>query len=72
MKNTEKTKDQLVEELKVIRNNIAELEKVKVKNNKIEEELSRNYKKLSDIMEDIALIITKVAEMRDPYLRGHQ
>ena len=38
MKNTEKTKDQLVEELKVIRNNIAELEKVKVKNNKIEEE----------------------------------
>lgn len=72
MKNTEKTKDQLVEELKVIRNNIAELEKVKVKNDKIEEKLSRNYKKLSDIMEDIALIITKVVEMRDPYLKGHQ
>ena len=40
MKNTEKTKDQLVEELKVIRNNIAELEKVKVKNDKIEENLA--------------------------------
>jgi len=72
MQNTEKTKEQLVEELKEIRNKIAELEKVKVKSNKIDEELSRSYKKLNDIMENIASIITKVVEMRDHYLRGHQ
>lgn len=72
MENTEETKDQLVEELKKIRKKIAELEKVKVKSNKIEKELNRGYKKLSDIIENIASIITKVVEMRDPYLKGHQ
>ena len=71
MENTGKTKDQLVEELKKVRKKIAELEKIKVKSNKIEEELSWNYKKLSDVMEEIASIFTKVVEMRDPYLRGH-
>jgi len=72
MENTEKTKDQLVEELKEVRKEITELENVKVKSDKIGEKLSWSYIKLSDIMEEIAHIITKVVEMRDPYLKGHQ
>jgi len=75
MENTEKTentKDQLVEDLKEIRKKISKLETVQIKNGKIKEELNQSYKKLNEIMEDIVSIITKVAEMRDPYLRGHQ
>jgi len=72
MENTENTKDQLVEDLKEIRKKISKLETVQIKNGKIKEELNQSYKKLNEIMEDIVSIITKVAEMRDPYLRGHQ
>jgi len=72
MENTENTKDQLVEDLKEIRKKISKLETVRIKNGKIKEELNQSYKKLNEIMEDIVRIITKVAEMRDPYLRGHQ
>ena len=72
MENTENTKDQLVEDLKEIRKKISKLETVQIKNGKIKEELNQSYKKLNEIMEDIVSIITKVAEMRDPYLTGHQ
>lgn len=72
MENTENTKDQLVEDLKEIRKKISKLETVRIKNGKIKEELNQSYKKLNEIMEDIVSIITKVAEMRDPYLTGHQ
>jgi HD-GYP domain-containing protein (c-di-GMP phosphodiesterase class II) len=72
VENTENTKGQLVEDLKEIRKKISKLEAVQIKSGKIEEELNQSYKKLNEIMEDIVSIITKVAEMRDPYLRGHQ
>ena len=72
MEKTENTKDQLVEDLKEIRKKISKLETVQIKNGKVKEELNQSYKKLNEIMEDIVSIITKVAEMRDPYLRGHQ
>lgn len=72
MENTENTKDQLVEDLKEIRKKISKLETVQIKNGKIKEELNQSYKKLNEIMEDMVSIVTKVAEMRDPYLRGHQ
>jgi putative nucleotidyltransferase with HDIG domain len=72
MENTKNTKDQLVEDLKEIRKKISKLETVQVKNDKIKEELNQSYKKLNEIMEDMVSIVTKVAEMRDPYLRGHQ
>ncbi|MCJ7657041.1 MAG: HD domain-containing protein [Candidatus Atribacteria bacterium] len=72
MENTENTKDQLVEDLKEIRKKISKLETVQIKNGKIKEELNQSYEKLNEIMEDMVSIVTKVAEMRDPYLRGHQ
>ncbi len=55
-----------------MRKKIAEFEKVKAKGTEVEAELSQNYKKLTEIMEDIARIINQVVEMRDPYLIGHQ
>jgi len=72
MENAENTKDQLVEDLKEIRKKISKLETVQIKSGKIKKELNQSYKKLNEIMEDIVSIITRVAEMRDPYLQGHQ
>jgi putative nucleotidyltransferase with HDIG domain len=72
MKNIEKKKDQLVEELQEIREKITELEKVKVKCNQLEKELKQSYKKLKKFMESIAYVITEIVEIRDPYSIGHQ
>jgi len=72
MENAENTKDQLVEDLKEIRKKISKLETVQIKSGKIKKELNQSYKKLNEIMEDIVCIITRVAEMRVPYLQGHQ
>ena len=72
MKITGKTKSQLVEELRLVREKIAEFENTKAKGTEVEAELSQNYKKVTEIMEDIAHIINHVVEMRDPYLVGHQ
>jgi len=72
MKEKEKTKDLLIEELQEMREKIAGLEKVKVRCNQIEKELRQSYKKLKKFMESIAYIITEIVEIRDPYLKGHQ
>jgi len=73
MKNIEKKKDQLVEELQEMREKVASLEKVKVKCNQIEKELRQSHEKLKKFMESIAYIITEIVEIRDPYLIGrHQ
>ena len=71
MKNEEKTRDQLTEELQKMREKINELEKEKVMCNQLEKELKQSDKRLQKIIEDIADIITKVIELRDPYSIGH-
>jgi putative nucleotidyltransferase with HDIG domain len=71
MKNIEKKKNQLVEELQEMREKIAGLEKVKVKCNQLEKKLKQSYKKLKIFMESIAYVITEIVEIRDPYLIGH-
>jgi len=72
MKNEEKTRDQLTEELKKMREKIDELEKEKVMCNQLEKELKQSDKRLQKIIEGTAYIITKVVETRDPYSIGHQ
>ena len=72
MKEEEKTKVQLVEELQEIREKVAELEKVKVKCNQLEKGLKQSYEKLQKFIEGTAHIIMKVVEIRDPYSTGHQ
>lgn len=72
MDSIKKTKSQLIEELKVIRKKNIDLETAKIKYNVIQKELDQSHKKLSDIMEGIAQIITEVIEIRDPHFIGHQ
>ncbi len=71
MKEKEKVRDQLIEELQEMQEKIAELEKVVIKYNQLGKELQQSYKKLQNIMEGIAYIIMKVVETRDPYFTGH-
>jgi len=71
MKNIEKKKDRLVEELQEMREKVAELEKIVVKDNRLERELRQGDEKLQKLIEGIAYIITEIVEIRDPYLIGH-
>jgi putative nucleotidyltransferase with HDIG domain len=71
MKEKEKTKDLIIEELQEMHEKVTELEKVKVKYNQIEKKLKQSHKKLKKFMESIAYIITEIVEIRDPYLIGH-
>lgn len=71
MKNTEEKKDRLVEELQEMREKVAELEKIVVRDNRLERELRQSDEKLQKLIEGIAYIITEIVEIRDPYLRGH-
>jgi len=71
MKNIEEKKDQLVEELQEMHKKVAELEKIVVRDNRLERELQQSYGKLQKFIEGIAYIITEIVEIRDPYLIGH-
>jgi len=71
MENIEEKKDQLVEELQEMREKVAELEKIIVRDNRLERELQQSYGKLQKFIEGIAYVITEIVEIRDPYLTGH-
>jgi len=71
MKEKEKTKDLLIEELREMHKKITDLEKVKAMYNQLEKELQQSYEKLQKFIEGTAHIITKVVEIRDPYSTGH-
>ena len=71
MKNIEEKKDQLVEELPEMHEKVAELEKIVVRDNRLEKEFQQSYEKLQKFIEGIAYIIAEIVEIRDPYLRGH-
>jgi len=71
MKNVEKKKEQLVEELQEMHKKVAELEKIAVRDNQLERELQQGDEKLQKLIEGIAYIITEIVEIRDPYLIGH-
>jgi len=72
MKEEEKTKDLLIEELREMHKKITDLEKVKVMYNQLEKELKQSYEKLQKFIEGTAYIIMKVVETRDPYSIGRQ
>ena len=71
MKEEEKTKDQLIEELQEMHEKVAELEKIVVRDNQLEKELQQSDEKLQKFIEGIAHIIAEIVEIRDPYLMGH-
>lgn len=67
-----KNQDQLIEESNIMRRKNIELENEKVKYSEAQKELNQSYKKLNNIMEGVAQIITEVIEIRDPHFIGHQ
>lgn len=71
MKDEDKAKDQLIKELQKMREKVTGLEEVKLKYNQVDKKLKQTDIKLQKIIEDIADIITKVIELRDPYSIGH-
>ena len=66
-----RNQDQLIEELNVMRKKCIDLENEK-KYSEAQKELNQSYKKLYNIMEGVAQIITEVIEIRDPHFIGHQ
>ena len=62
-----KNQDQLIEELNVMRKKCIDLENEKTKYSEAQKELNQSYKKLHNIMEGVAQIITEVIEIRDPH-----
>jgi len=71
MKNIKEKKYQPIEELQERHKKVAELEKIAIRYNLLEKELQQSDEKLQKLIEDIAYIITKIVEIRDPYLTGH-
>jgi putative nucleotidyltransferase with HDIG domain len=72
MKGTEKTKDQNIEELAELRSKLSHSEAMQAKQIQVEKKLRQSYKKLQRTLEDIIEVITKIVEIRDLYLVGHQ
>jgi len=63
---------QLIKESNIMRKNIIDLENEKTNYKEVLKELNQNHKKLNNIMEGIAEIITEVIEIKDPNFIGHQ
>jgi len=72
MKDEEKTKGQLIKEIKKMQEKIDGLEEVKLKYKQVEKNFQQTCKKIEKVIEGTANIITKVIELRDPYSAGHQ
>ena len=72
MKDEEKTKGQLIKEIKKMQEKIDGLEEIKLKYNQVEKNFQQTCKKIEKVIEGTANIITKVIELRDPYSAGHQ
>ncbi len=72
MKDTEKTKEQIMKKLAELRSELSDSEALTAKQIQIEKSLRQNYEKLQHTLEDIIEVITKVVEIRDLYLVDHQ
>jgi putative nucleotidyltransferase with HDIG domain len=72
MRDEDKTKEQLVNELAAMRKRIAELQVADSERRWIEEELRQSCIKSRKILEEVVQALASAIEMRDPYTAGHQ
>lgn len=72
MKDEEKTKGQLMEELAEMRLRVSKLEASAAEHKKVEDELNKNLEKLKKAAGIIIDVIAMTVEARDPYMAGHQ
>ena len=72
MDETNKNCSQQTEKLNKVKTDIGKSEDAKIKNIIKEQEIKHNDKKLNNMMEGIAQIITEIIEIRDSHFIGHQ
>jgi putative nucleotidyltransferase with HDIG domain len=72
MEDEQKTKEQLISDLKVMRSKISELEKSHGKLMQAEKALSQSLVKLKSATGFIINILAVAVEVKDPYIAGHQ
>ena len=72
MRNEDKTKRQLLDELVQMRYKISDLEKAEAERRKTEEELMRSLEKARRTLSGTVNALAVTIEMRDPYTAGHQ
>lgn len=72
MRDEDKTKEQLIEELAEIRQWVAELERADTKRQRVEEELRQSYLKSDRALKATVNALVSAVELRDPYTAGHQ
>ncbi len=72
MKDEDKTKDELINELVKMRRRVAELETSETERKRTEEELKQRFQKLRRTMKGTIYAMALIVEVRDPYTAGHQ
>lgn len=72
MKDEDKTKDELINELVKMRRRVAELETSETERKRTEEELKQRFQKLRRTMKGTIYAMALIVEIRDPYTAGHQ
>jgi len=72
MKDKDKKKEQLIEELAALRKQAVELKEAEAERKRAEEELEQSLDKLRRAIEGSIQAMASITEMRDPYTAGHQ
>ena len=72
MKDEDKTKDELINELVKMRRRVVELEASEAEHRRTEEELKQSFEKLRRTMKGTIYAMALIVEIRDPYTAGHQ
>ena len=72
MKDTGKTKKQLINEFVVMRQRITDMEALCSEGKKVKKELQKSFEKLQRNIYNTIYTIVKIVEMRDPYTVIHQ
>ena len=72
MKNKDKSKDQLIDELSKMRKKISDLQKVESKRKQTEQQLKQSLEKVRITLSGTVSALAITVEMRDPYTAGHQ
>jgi len=72
MKDQNKTKEQLIDELAELRQQIAKLETSETERKREEKELEQSFEMLRRTLEGSIHVLASTAEKRDPFTAGHQ
>ena len=72
MEDKNKTKEQLIDELVVIRRRVVELEAAKSEFDRLHESLVQDAEKLQIVIKDTMITLASTVDMRDSFKAGHQ